>query len=363
MSRPERPLVLGVELDGDGAHPAAWRASSHSPAELLGGRVHAERAQEAERAGFAFATFADSALPPADPDGISARLDAIQRAAFVAPLTSAIGLVPEAGTVYTEPFHVATQVASLDFASRGRAGWTATVADDPDTAALYGRGGQPGRPEDAVEVARRLWDSWEDDAVIRDVATGRYIDRDRLHHIGFTGDDYSVVGPSIVPRPPQGALPVFGSAALAGTAELDAAFFDVRPGSAVQLHARAADTAAELRATGVLAILDLEFVLDAAGVPAADRVTELDARTPWPTRRARYTGPADGLVDLIASFESVIDGVRLHPAVLDLDLAEFAFAVAPQLRDRIPLAVPRPGDTLRATLGLPDAVNRYQESA
>lgn len=363
MSRPERPLVLGVELDGDGAHPAAWRASSHSPAELLGGRVHAERAREAERAGFAFATFADSALPPADPDGISARLDAIQRAAFVAPLTSAIGLVPEAGTVFTEPFHIATQLASLDFASRGRAGWVATAADDPATAAFYGRDGQPGRPEDAVEVARRLWDSWEDDAVIRDVATGRYLDRDRLHHIRFTGDDYSIVGPSIVPRPPQGALPVFGAAGSAGIAELDAGFFDVRAASAEGLPARAAVTAGELRSSGVLAILDLEFALDAAGLPAADRVQALDARTPWPTRRARYRGTADGLLDLLVSLAPAVDGVRLHPAVIDIDLAEFAFAVAPRLRDRVALAIPRPGDTLRATLGLPDAVNRYQESA
>ncbi|MEY9954224.1 LLM class flavin-dependent oxidoreductase [Leifsonia sp. EB34] len=363
MSRADQPLFLGVELDGDGAHPAAWRASSHSPVELLGGRVHAERAQEAERAGFAFATFADSAVPPSDPDGISARLDAIQRAAFVAPLTSAIGLVPEADTVYTEPFHVATQLASLDHASRGRAGWVATAADDAETAALYGRDGQPGRPQDAVEVARRLWDSWEYDAVIRDVATGRYLDRDRLHHIRFTGDDYSIVGPSIVPRSPQGALPVFGAAALARTVDLDVALFDVRPGSADELIARAADTAAHLRSAGALAVLNLEFALDAAGVPATERLHALDARTPWPAHRARYTGAADGLSELIVALASAVDGVRLHPAVLDVDLTEFLFAVAPRLRDRIPLAIPRPGDTLRATLGLPDAVNRYQESA
>src|SRR5208337_5317910 len=57
---------------------------------------------------------------------------------------------------------------------------------------------------DAVEVVRRLWDSWEDDAVIRDVATGRYIDRGKLHYIDFTGEYFSVKGPSITPRPPQG---------------------------------------------------------------------------------------------------------------------------------------------------------------
>jgi alkanesulfonate monooxygenase SsuD/methylene tetrahydromethanopterin reductase-like flavin-dependent oxidoreductase (luciferase family) len=55
-----------------------------------------------------------------------------------------------------------------------------------------------------VEVARRLWDSWEDDAVIRDVATGRFVDRDKLHYIDFVGRYFSVKGPSITPRPPQG---------------------------------------------------------------------------------------------------------------------------------------------------------------
>ena len=55
-----------------------------------------------------------------------------------------------------------------------------------------------------MEVVRRLWDSWEDDAEIRDAATGRFIDRDKLHYIGFSGRWFSVKGPSITPRPPQG---------------------------------------------------------------------------------------------------------------------------------------------------------------
>lgn len=356
-------FILGIELDGDGAHPAAWRASAHAPAELLTGRLHARRAQEAERAGFVFATFADSALPPAEPGGVAARLDAIQRAAFAAPLTGAIGLVPEAGTVYNEPFHVATQLASLDFASRGRAGWAVTDADDAATASLYGRQAQPGTPADAVEVARRLWDSWEADAVIRDVPTGRYLDRDRVHHIRFAGDGYSVVGPSIVPRSPQGALPVFGPAALAGSAELDVVFFDVEPGTQEELVARASAEAARLRGLGLLAVLDLEVALDAVGVPAADRVDALDAHSPWATSRARVRGAAGTLADLLAALAAVTDGVRIHPAVLDVDLPELAFAVLPLLRERSGLAVTHPGGALRDALGLPAAVNRFEESA
>ncbi|WP_431218985.1 LLM class flavin-dependent oxidoreductase [Leifsonia xyli] len=356
-------FILGIELDGDGAHPAAWRAATHAPAELLTGRLHARRAQAAERAGFVFATFADSALPPAEPDGVRARLDAIQRAAFAAPLTAGIGLVPEAGTVYTEPFHVATQLASLDYASRGRAGWVVTAADDAGTASLYGREGQAGTPADAVEVARRLWDSWETDAVIRDVATGRYFDRERIHHIRFAGDDYSVVGPSIVPRPPQGSLPVFGSSALAGAAELDVAFFDVERGSADELVTRAGQEAARLRDLGVLAVLELDVALDVAGEAAAQRLAALEERAHWAGARARYVGGAEPLAELLAALAAVTDGVRIHPAVLDVDLPEFAFAVAPLLRERTPLATTRPGGTLRHALGLAAAVNRYQESA
>ncbi|MGN7799512.1 LLM class flavin-dependent oxidoreductase [Leifsonia sp. 22587] len=358
-------FILGVELDGDGAHPAAWRASAHAPADVLSARVVAERVQTAERAGFAFASFADSALAPEAPEGVRARLDAVQRAAFAAPLTSAIGLVPEVGTVYTEPFHVATQLASLDIVSRGRGGWVATATDDEGTAALYGRQGQPGKPGDAVEVARRLWDSWEDDAVIRDAATGRYLDRERVHHIRFAGEDYAITGPSIVPRPSQGALPVFGASELAGTAELDVALVDASAGTVDvrELTELAAQTARPLREAGLLVVLDLDVALDAAGVTAADRIHALDQHTPWHSNRGRYAGDAAGLIELLAALASVVDGVRLHPAVLDTDLAELGFAVAPALRRRVPLAVPRPGDTLRDTLGLPAAVNRYQESA
>ena len=57
---------------------------------------------------------------------------------------------------------------------------------------------------DFIEVVRRLWDSWEDDAEIRDVSTGRFVDRDKLHYIDFEGPWFSVRGPSITPRPPQG---------------------------------------------------------------------------------------------------------------------------------------------------------------
>ena len=125
--------------------------------------------------------------------------------------------MPVATGTHTEPFHVSKSIATLDYVSGGRAGWQARVSGTAHEAALFGRrdvqgvvgvpparGGPFDEAGDFVEVVRRLWDSWEDDAVIRDVATGRYVDRDKLHYIDFVGKYFSVKGPSITPRPLQG---------------------------------------------------------------------------------------------------------------------------------------------------------------
>jgi alkanesulfonate monooxygenase SsuD/methylene tetrahydromethanopterin reductase-like flavin-dependent oxidoreductase (luciferase family) len=103
-------------------------------------------------------------------DQVHGRLDAVLIVARAAPLTRHVGLMPTVIVTHTEPFHVSKAIATLDY----------------------------------VEVLRRLWDSWEDDAEIRDTATGRFVDRGKLHYIKFAGDYFSVKGPSITPRPPQG---------------------------------------------------------------------------------------------------------------------------------------------------------------
>ncbi|MCZ2264126.1 LLM class flavin-dependent oxidoreductase, partial [Isoptericola sp. QY 916] len=205
------PFVVGLDVDGAGAHPAAAAATGLTPAKLVGAPRLARGVRRAENAGVTFATFADALLPAVAGSPGSARLDAVTRAAFVARTTTAIGLVPQVPATYPEPFHVAAQLASLDIAAGGRGGWLAAATRTPETADAYGR--EPvadlaREARDVVQVVRDLWDSWEDDAVIRDVATGRYVDRDRLHHVDFVGETFSVKGPLISPRPPQGQLVV-----------------------------------------------------------------------------------------------------------------------------------------------------------
>jgi alkanesulfonate monooxygenase SsuD/methylene tetrahydromethanopterin reductase-like flavin-dependent oxidoreductase (luciferase family) len=165
----------------------------------------ADLVREAEEATLDFVTFDDSL-------GGEPGLDAVLTAARVAPLTTRIGLVPTAVVTHTEPFHLSKAIATLDHVSRGRAGVELKVAPDPLHAKHFGRRDDLtdlwDEAADHAEVLRRLWDSWEDDAEIRDEATGRFIDRDKLHHIDFEGRWFKVRGPSITPRPPQGHPPI-----------------------------------------------------------------------------------------------------------------------------------------------------------
>ncbi|NEB78746.1 LLM class flavin-dependent oxidoreductase, partial [Streptomyces sp. SID14478] len=144
-------------------------------------------------------------------DGFAAQgLDALSVLARIAPATSRIGLVPTVTTTHTEPFHVQAAVATLDWVSRGRAGWRPDVSLSEEEARLFGRRDSAAPADlwheagEVADAARKLWDSWEDDTEIRDVATGRFVDREKLHHVDFEGRTFSVRGPSIVPRPPQG---------------------------------------------------------------------------------------------------------------------------------------------------------------
>ncbi|OFI36743.1 nitrilotriacetate monooxygenase [Arthrobacter sp. SW1] len=379
MSRTSTPGFLALELDGDGAHPAAARQARRAPGGLLNGaplsgdRIRAT-VLAAESAGFHVATFRDGPRP----EGADGRLNALQRAAFAGPITTSIALVPEVDTVYTEPFHIATQLASLDYVSQGRAGWLVKASDSAEEAAAVGRSHASGaalahEAAASVEVGRRLWDSWEDGAVIRDVATGRYLDVDKLHYADFEtppdfpGEAYSVKGPSIIPRPLQGQLPVLAPASLLsvdGPLRPDAV--DAVLVSAPTPELLAAE-AADIRAgfgggpdgSGPAVIAELDVVLDARGQSAAARLAELDALEPWQGRRARFVGTAAELADFLAELLAAVDGVRLHPAVLDVELEELGQLVLPELRRRGALRPAGAGAGFRGLLGLERPENRY----
>ncbi|GLX96497.1 LLM class flavin-dependent oxidoreductase [Herbidospora sp. NBRC 101105] len=368
-------LHLAVALDGAGWHPAAWRAEGAQPDRLFTAGYWADLVIEAERGLLDWVTFEDSLslqssrydAPDDRLDQVRGRLDAVLLAAAVAPLTSKIGLIPTTSVTHTEPFHVAIGIASLDYASKGRAGWRPRVSGRPDEAAHFGRREfppfDPGNTEfvdalfreasDAVEVVRRLWDSWEDDAEIRDATTGRFIDRDRLHYIDFQGEFFSVKGPSITPRPPQGQplITALGhSTAPYEFAAKNADVLYVTPKDRDDAR-RIVEEVRELN-PGLKVFADLVVFL---GDHKA-RLDELDG-APLESDAHVFEGTPAQLADLLLDWG--FEGYRLRPGVLPHDLTAITRGLVPELQARGAFRTAYETPDLRGRLGLGRPASRY----
>lgn len=349
---------LGVALDGYGWHTHAWVLTAETRS-VLTGNYWADLAVTAERGLLDFLTLDDSLMPQIGrssrlhPDRLTGRGDAVLVAARIAPLTRHIGLIPVATVTHTEPFHVSKAIATLDFVSHGRAGWQPRVSGTAHEAALFGRRTiNPaelfGEAVEFVDVVRRLWDSWEDDAVIRDVDTGRYIDRDKLHYIDFTGKYFSVKGPSITPRPPQGQPVVAALAHATPVYHFAAKTSDL-------VFVTPADDA------GAVSILDEVRGISECLKVYADIVVSFHGQDDFRSDTWVWAGTPTELVDLLLDWRRVgFDGVRLRPAVNATDLPVIADQVVPLLQDAGQFRTRyRESETLRERLGLPVAPNRY----
>ncbi|MFC8528104.1 LLM class flavin-dependent oxidoreductase [Nocardia sp. NPDC057227] len=398
-----KPLHIGVALDGAGWHPAAWREPNSRPTELFTPGYWTDLVGTAEAGLLDFVTIEDSLRTPGDwhdehpdsTDQVRARIDAQLIAARVAPVTRHIGLIPTVTVTHTEPFHVSKALATLDFTSRGRAGWQARVSASGSEAKQFGRreirdltaaehaeaiatGTYPAHvPElfeeaaDVVEVVRRLWDSWEDDAEIRDVENRRFIDRDKLHRIDFEGRFFSVRGPSITPRPPQGQPVVTALAHAPLVYEFAARGADlvfVTPGRAqgpAPIVAQVAAAAEQVGRSGepLRIFADLVVFLDTEAERGAQRLARLNehAGAEYRSDAAVFTGSADELAELLTAWGGQgLDGFRLRPGVAVDDLAAITAALVPALQRRGAFRTGYPDGGLRAVLDLPTTVpNRY----
>jgi alkanesulfonate monooxygenase SsuD/methylene tetrahydromethanopterin reductase-like flavin-dependent oxidoreductase (luciferase family) len=395
-STPAAPLHLAVALDGTGWHPASWREPVSRPHELFTAGYWADQVAEAERGLLDFVTIEDGLGPQSshflDPDErtdqVRGRLDAVLIASRIAPLSRRIGLVPTVVATHTEPFHISKAVATLDHVSSGRAGLRVQITARPTEAAHFGRRTLPrieaydapatrelvadlfDEAGDHVEVVRRLWDSWEDDAEIRDVGTGRFIDRDKLHYIDFEGRHFSVKGPSITPRPPQGQPLVTALAHDTVPYRLVARAADVgytTPHDAGQARAILTEIRAEQEAAGraeerLHVFADLVVLLDDDPAEAAARRDRLDtlAGEEYRSDARIFAGTPVQLADLLQELaQEGLTGFRLRPAVVGHDLPAITRGLVPELQRRGAFRRAYEADTLRALLGLPRPANRY----
>jgi len=237
----QRRMRLGLSMRYHGYHLAAWRHPDVPAAGTLDYRYFLRTAQAAERACFDMVFLADGVgvRNRDEPVGslrvsaMNAELEPLTLMAALATHTTRIGLVATASTTYNEPFHIARKYASLDHISGGRAGWNIVTSWSDEEARNFNRDAHLDydtryeRAEEFARVVTGLWDSWEDDAFIRDKASGIYYDPEKLHVLDHRGKHFKVRGPLNSAATPQGRPIVVQAGAAEQGQEIAAAYADV----------------------------------------------------------------------------------------------------------------------------------------
>ena len=216
MSAPRRKMNLTAFMRPVSLHTAAWRYPGAFPDANFNFAHIVRFAQTLER-GKVDAFFMADHLAV-----LNMPMDALKRSATVtsfepmtllpalAMMTKNLGLIATGSTTYDEPYHVARRFASLDHISGGRAGWNVVTTSNPDASKNFGRedhlehGERYARAREFFDVITGLWDSWADDAFVRDVEHGVYSDPEKLHVLDHKGKYLSVRGPLNIGRPIQG---------------------------------------------------------------------------------------------------------------------------------------------------------------
>lgn len=217
MARPKGQLRLGAFFNPTGHHVASWRHPGAQADAGINFKHYVEIAQTAERAKFDMVFLADNiCVREANMEALSrsaqyiANFEPITLISALAGVTERIGLTCTASTSYNEPYHVARKFASLDHITGGRAGWNlvtsgmAAEAKNFNRDAHFGHAERYERANEFAEIVTALWDSWDDDAFMRDKASGDFFDPEKLHMLNHKGKHFQVRGPLNIPRPPQG---------------------------------------------------------------------------------------------------------------------------------------------------------------
>ena len=207
----ERMMRLGAFLAGTGSNMASWRHPNAVADAAINLDYYRQLTRKAETAKLDFVFFGDGLYisEKSHPNFLN-RFEPLTLLAALAMDTTKIGLAATLSTSYSEPFTVARQFASIDHISGGRAGWNIVTSPLEGSALNYSKEEHPQHDlryriaAEYIEVAKGLWDSWEDDAFVRNKETGQFIDPDKLHRVNHKGEFFSVQGPLTISRSKQG---------------------------------------------------------------------------------------------------------------------------------------------------------------
>jgi len=209
MGTSKRQLHLNIQATYPG-HPAGWRTSEgrRLPGEDIAYFQSVARA--AEKALFNSVFLADSPSFTDGEDTPTRSMDPIVLGAAGALATERVGFILTGSTTFGHPYNLARQMLSLDHLSKGRIGWNIVTTTDERASRNFGMATMPSNDEryaiaaDFTDAVVKLWDSWEDEALVGDPKTGIWADTRRIHAVNHAGPHFSVEGPLQVPRSPQG---------------------------------------------------------------------------------------------------------------------------------------------------------------
>lgn len=216
MPKRDEQAIWAAFIWPGGHHHGAWRLPDSTGDDLMSFDNYRTMAREAERGKFDVVFLGDRLdswpLPPEylARTARAARLETLTLSAGLLAATESIGVVATASTTFSEPFNIARQIGSLDHMSGGRAGWNVVTSYTDDQAQNYGLDKIPDRParyaraQEFLDVVKGLWDTFDDDAVLRDKQSGQFYDPAKFHRLGHEGEHFKVAGPLNMERPPQG---------------------------------------------------------------------------------------------------------------------------------------------------------------
>ena len=321
-------LRLGAFMRPVSIHTAAWRYPGAFPDANFNFAHYKRFVQTLERGRFDAFFMADHLAVMNMP------MNALKRSATVtsfdpltllpalAVVTEHLGLIATASTTYNEPYHIARKFASLDHISGGRAGWNVVTSANPREAMNFGReehlehGERYHRAREFFDVVTGLWDSWADDAFIRDVENGIYFDPAKMRVLDHKGPELSVRGPLNVARPIQGWPVIVQAGASEAGRQLAAETAEVIFGSANNIDdARRfyADVKARMPALG----RPREHLQILPGVFVVVGDTAAEARA----KKARLDGlvhPDSGIATLSVQLGHNVSGLDLDGPLPDL---------------------------------------------
>lgn len=215
-----RQLRLGTILHGASGNMSAWRHPAAAADASINFDFVKETALKAEQGKLDFLFVADGLYinEKSIPHFLN-RFEPLTVLSALASLTKNLGLVGTLSTSYSEPFTVARQFASLDHLSKGRAGWNVVTSPLEGSARNFSRDKHPEHAlryriaDEYLDVVKGLWDSWEEDAFVRNKASGQFFDPAKLHTLNHEGEFFKVAGPLNIARTPQGRPIVFQAGA------------------------------------------------------------------------------------------------------------------------------------------------------